>query len=103
MSLLTWLSSLIGMMVVSLMSGPVWAAPPGDEVLRVAVHMGAVRDATRADIEVSLGVWANELTGLLEVPSEVKFYDSLTEVHQALQAGTSQLRHCRRRQSGSLL
>lgn len=73
---------------MSMASGVAWAAPPTEEVLRVAVHMGAVRDATRADIEASLGVWANELTGLLEVQSEVHFYENLSGVRQALQSGT---------------
>lgn len=89
MSLLTRLLSIVGMVVVSMTCGPVWAAPPSNDVLRVAVHMGAVRDATRADIEVSLGIWANELTALLEVPSEVQFYENLAEVRQAIYAGTS--------------
>ncbi len=36
--------------------GSVAAAPPSEDVLRVAVHLGAVRDASRADIEASLDI-----------------------------------------------
>ncbi len=62
-------------------------APPSGETLRVAVHLGALRDASRTDVEVSLRVWTEELVRFLEVPAEIRFYDSMTPIRQDLDAG----------------
>ncbi len=63
------------------------AAPPTDETLRVAVHLGAVRDASRADVEASLSIWAAELSKVIEVPAQFQFFDTVTEIKPLLQAG----------------
>lgn len=63
---------------------PSWlqAAPPSGETLRVAAHLGALRDASRADVEVSLKVWAEELTRFIEVPTEIRFYDAMPAIQK---------------------
>lgn len=62
------------------------AAPPTHETLRVAVHLGALRDASRADVEVSLKVWTEELVRILEVPADIRFYDAMPEIRRDLDA-----------------
>jgi hypothetical protein len=56
------------------------------KTLRVAVHLGALRDASRADVEVSLKVWAEELVRILDVPAEMHFYDAMPEIRRDLDA-----------------
>lgn len=63
------------------------AAPPSDESLHIGVDLSALRDASRADVEVSLKVWAEELMRTLEVPAEVQFFPAMPEVRRALDAG----------------
>lgn len=62
------------------------AAPPSGETLRVAVNIGALRDASRADVEVSLKLWAEELMRTLKVPAEIRFYDDMAEIRRDLDA-----------------
>ncbi len=62
------------------------AAPPTQETLRVAVHLSALRDASRADVEVSLKVWTEELVRILEVPAEIHFYDAMPDIRRDLDA-----------------
>lgn len=68
-------------------SGAAMAAPPTDDVLRVAVLWGAVQDVSRTDVETSMKLWATELTQALELPSEVRLYDSVAEIRRALASG----------------
>lgn len=63
------------------------AAPPSAESLHIGVDLSALRDASRADVEVSLKVWAEELMRTLEVPAEVQFFPAMPEVRRALDAG----------------
>ena len=63
------------------------AVAPTKETMRVAVHLGAMRDVSRADIEVSLKVWANELMTTLEVPAEVLFYTDLPGIRRDMVSG----------------
>ena len=62
------------------------AAPPTRESLHVAVNIQSLRDASRADVEVSLKLWAEELMHTLEVPAEIRFYDGMTEIRRDLDA-----------------
>lgn len=70
-----------------LISTSVFAGPPTAETLRVAVHLDALRDASRTDVEVSLKVWAEELVRYLEVPTEIRFYDAMSAIRSDLDAG----------------
>lgn len=81
-AVMLWLLSLPG-----LMASAVTAAPPTGEALRVGVHLGALRDSSRADVEVSLKVWADELMHVLDVPAEVLFYPVMPEVQRDFEAG----------------
>lgn len=63
------------------------SAPPTADILRVAVLWGALQDVTRTDVETSMNIWATELTQALELPSEVRIYDSVQEIRQALASG----------------
>ena len=63
------------------------AAPPSQESLRIGVDLSSLRDASRADVEVSLKVWSDELMRELEVPAEVMFYPAMPDVRRALEAG----------------
>lgn len=63
------------------------AAPPTQESLRIGVDLSSLRDASRADVEVSLKVWADELMRSLEVPAEVLFFPAMPEVRRALDTG----------------
>lgn len=62
------------------------AAPPTRETLRVAVNVHALRDASRADVEVSLRLWAEELMRTLEVPAEIRFYEGMADIRRDLAA-----------------
>ncbi len=75
---------LLSLLLVSASSS---AAPPTHESLRIGVDLSALRDASRADVEVSLKVWADELMRTLEVPAEVQFFSAMPEVRRALDAG----------------
>lgn len=79
-----WLCLLV---VFGCVGHPIQAAAPSGETLRVAVHLGALRDASRTDVEVSLKVWAEELVRFLNVPTEIRFYDSLPAIRQDLDSG----------------
>jgi hypothetical protein len=74
----------LAFLVAMLLGGAVKAAPPTNETLRIAVHLGALRDASRADAEVSLKVWTEELVRILEVPAQVRFYDAIPEIRRDL-------------------
>ncbi|MBK6744135.1 MAG: PhnD/SsuA/transferrin family substrate-binding protein [Hydrogenophilales bacterium] len=63
------------------------AAPPSNETLRVAANLGALRDASQTDVEVSLKVWAEELMRILEVPAEMLFYRAMPEIRRDFDAG----------------
>lgn len=63
------------------------SAPPTADILRVAVHWGGIHDVTRSDVETSISLWANEMTKTLDLPSEVRLYDSLPEIRRALESG----------------
>jgi hypothetical protein len=79
-----WWPSLVLCMVLAAAAR---AAPPTGESLRVAVHLGALlRDATHVDVEVSLRVWAEEMMRVLEVPAEVFFYPTMSEIRRDLNA-----------------
>lgn len=65
---------------------PTPAAPPTGETLRVAVNIGSLRDASRAEVEVSLKLWAEELMHILEVPAAIRFYDGMAEIRRDLDA-----------------
>lgn len=73
--------------------GLLWAAtaalsaPPTDDTLRVAVHWGGIYDVSRADVETSVNLWANEISKALELPSQVRLYDNLADIRQALASG----------------
>ncbi len=80
-----WLRALL---LLGLLQGCLaWAVVPSNETLRVAVHLGALRDASRADVEVSLKVWAEELVRFLQVPTEIRFYDALPAIRHDLDSG----------------
>ena len=61
--------------------------PPTTETLRVAVHLGALRDVSRTDVEISLKVWAEELMKVLEVSADIRFFQTLPEMQRELEAG----------------
>lgn len=61
--------------------------PAAGESLRVAVHLGAMRDASRADVEASMTVWAQEVMNAIGLPAEVRFYDSLPEMRRDVETG----------------
>lgn len=73
--------------LLGMLSGAVTAAPPTSEALRVGVHLGALRDSSRADIEVSLKVWAEELMRSLDVPAEVLYFPAMPEIRQGFESG----------------
>lgn len=73
--------------LLALVAGIAGAAPPTDESLRVAVHLGAMRETSRADLEVSLKVWAEELMRVLEVPAELTFYPAMPAIRRDLASG----------------
>lgn len=77
-----WLLTLLG-----LMAGATMAAPPTSEALRVGVNLGSLRDASRADVETSLKVWAEELMRTLAVPAEVLFFPAMPALRRDLDAG----------------
>lgn len=81
-AVIVWLLSLLG-----LLASAVTAAPPTGEALRVGVHLGALRDSSRADIEVSLKVWAEELMRSLDVPAEVLYFPAMPEIRQGFESG----------------
>jgi ABC-type phosphate/phosphonate transport system substrate-binding protein len=74
-------------LLACLLTGTASAAPPTTETLRIAVHMGALRDASRADVEVSLKLWSEEMAKVLEVPAEMRLYTSLVELSSDMKDG----------------
>lgn len=74
-------------LLACLLTGTASAAPPTTETLRIALHVEALRDASRADVEVYLKLWAEELAKVLEVPAEVRLYTSMAEIQSDMQAG----------------
>jgi ABC-type phosphate/phosphonate transport system substrate-binding protein len=70
-----------------LLASAATATPPTAEQMRIAVHMGALREASRADVEVSMKVWANEIMKVAEVPAEIFFYEALPEIQRDVEAG----------------
>lgn len=65
------------------------AAPPAGETLRVAVHLNAIRDASRADMEVALKVWAEELIDALAIQARIDFYNNMTDMRRAMDTGAA--------------
>jgi hypothetical protein len=63
------------------------AAPPTAERMRIGVHLGALRDVSRTDVDVSLRAWAAEVMKVADVPAEVLFYDALPEIRRDMEAG----------------
>jgi hypothetical protein len=76
-----WLVTLLG-----LMAGAATAAPPTSEALRVGVNLASLRDTSRADVEISLKVWAEELMRTLEVPAEVLFFPAMPALRHGFDA-----------------
>jgi ABC-type phosphate/phosphonate transport system substrate-binding protein len=74
-------------LALGLLASSVTAGPPAAETMQVAVHLGALRDSSRADVEVSLKVWAEELTHVLAVPAKVHFYQTLPDIRRDLDNG----------------
>lgn len=77
----------LAILVASCLDTAAMAAPPSNEALRVGVHLGALRDSSRADVEVSLKVWAEELMRTLDVPAEVVFFSAMPEMREGYEAG----------------
>lgn len=73
-----------GLLLACSIAGTAVAAPPTSEVLRVAVHLDSMKDTSRADVETSLKVWAEEMKQVLEVPAEISFYQSISEMRRDL-------------------
>ncbi len=63
------------------------ATTAGDESLRVAVHVDAIRDTSRADLEVALKVWAEDIKRILRVPADITFYRAMSEIRRDLDVG----------------
>jgi ABC-type phosphate/phosphonate transport system substrate-binding protein len=63
------------------------AAPPTGERLAVGVDLSALRDATRAEVEVSFRLWAEELMRTLEVPAEILFYADTAAIRRDFEQG----------------
>jgi ABC-type phosphate/phosphonate transport system substrate-binding protein len=63
------------------------AAAPTAETMRIAVHLDALRDTNRADVEASMKVWAEEIMKVLEVPAEIRFYENLADIRRDLNSG----------------
>lgn len=85
----TWclLRAVLRALLPCLLVGAAGAAPPTAETLRIAIHVAALRDASRADIEVSLKLWADEMAKVLEIPAEVRLYTSLADIQGDMVAG----------------
>lgn len=64
-----------------------WAMPPVADTLRVAVHLGALRDASKADVEASMTVWADEVMKVIELPAEIRFYDQVPDIRRDIETG----------------
>jgi len=73
--------------MTSLLMNAAHAIAPTKETMRIAVHLGAMRDVSRADVEVSMKVWANELMAALEVPAEVNLYADLPDIRRDMASG----------------
>lgn len=71
----------------ALCAGSATASMPGDESLRVAVHVEAIRDTSRADLEVALKVWADDIKRILKVPAEIMFYRAMSDIRRDLGSG----------------
>lgn len=74
--LLTWL-----------VAAPVVAGPPEGERLDIGVDLSSLRDVSRADIDATLHVWADELSRTLDLPSTVRFYASVQDMRPDFDAG----------------
>jgi len=64
------------------------AEPTSGQSLRVAVHAGSLRDVSREDLDISLKMWATEVSNSVGVSSDIRFYQTMTEIHSGVEDGS---------------